>query len=194
MDYFSGAACQVNDLGQCIHLDSFKTGAGTGQYSQIAGDGFSTLHVQDLSFGFGSELFGAEYFVDLCYAGILPTLPPGCTNCSIPAQDLTAIATVTDFAASPSGGYKSLSRLTTQAEVLCTSFGGAVASLSSGAPVALSGLSFKYFNAAPVSVTNDPVQTCFLRMKFFETNVRETRPHEKGGAQFSIYSNISDPQ
>ncbi len=97
---------------------------GSANYSQITAGSFPVLNaygrqLKDLTINLGSEVYNAEYFVDICYRG--PQIDYRHNGQSVPGLNfaLKANATVFDIKLADGQSYRALSGLQVKAEAKC---------------------------------------------------------------------------
>jgi len=71
MNYFAGTHVEWKDNGVIGDTNETRvTGTGSNSWSTLLNDTTSwSKSIKELSFNLGSELYGAQYFVDICYRG-----------------------------------------------------------------------------------------------------------------------------
>jgi hypothetical protein len=100
------------------------TANGSSSFAQISSGAFPVLaaygrQINNMSINLGSEVYGAEYFVDICYRGPQINYRENGTNVPGVNFALKANATIFDIKLADGKSYRELSKLQVMAEARC---------------------------------------------------------------------------
>ncbi len=168
--------------------------------------------VGELSFNLGSERYGAEYFVDICYRG--PQIEYWEKDQKVNFSMVTQTS-VTDLNVTPGMSYKALADLATRSEWVCDTQGagtyktgrnssnayntldneadfgaGDIGGSSTYAPVGGSAITF--VNNMIVNNSANSLRFCKVRYYYNEQSVNALRKWQLHGAQVCTYTKIEE--
>ncbi|OUR97395.1 hypothetical protein A9Q84_13805 [Halobacteriovorax marinus] len=155
------------------------------------------LALTSLHMELSSELYGAEYFVDICYDGPKENVWGGHEG-SITEVLASATATFTDLSARGTNGlkdYKLLSGLETKAQIVCTTDDNGAARTSEATTTfsSIANDAAFYFSEVPI-VTNASIvgpKKCVIRYSFKETKKSNFRINSAHNMQVILNTELT---
>jgi len=163
-----------------VNTEKKTTVAGNKNFKKVSTAGWGKRVLTKVDFFLGSDLFGAEYFVDFCYRGNKINYNGFDTKLTAKAEALIKDAT----------SYGKWAGLTAHAKVVCKTRGGdEIVEESRTAK-------FKGANKVATKVVktldNDEIKKCAIRYSFSETKKDSLRPHELTDQKVYLNAHIKE--
>ena len=171
------------DNTQALALDAHRVGGFNGNPSVL-----SSLH-----FELSSEVYGTEYFVDVCYYGSRGMADHYNVGTNLIAK---SSATFTDISNILDKDYKELSGLQAKAELVCRRGSSVTMEASTGFSSVTSNFK-QYWSNVNLSTTSNGYDSgpekCVVRYSFKETNTDKLRVNIEHNMQVKLNTQITDP-
>lgn len=215
LDYFMVSHANWTDVGVAPqNVQSFQYTAGKNTFQRLFNDSTKfSKQLTALSFNLGSERYGAEWFVDICFRAPQIDYPGSFNNNDVLNNVLKAGVTITDIGTSQSSSnyswdldatddvwytgetYENLSGLKVQASLFCKDkSGNVINALNTTSP--LTDFSGGQIKQLINKSSRADLKGCFFRFSFIETNITgidSIRKWKKQKARICTYTSVNEP-
>ncbi|OIQ20417.1 MAG: hypothetical protein BM556_00295 [Bacteriovorax sp. MedPE-SWde] len=213
LDFFTASHANWTDNGVApSNIQNVKYTASKNSFRTLFSDSSKFgKQLTSLSFALGSERYGAEYFVDVCFRATQIDYPTSFNNSDYLNWAIMGGVTVTDISTQLAGGtfdinavnnnnvyssqsYQDLSGLQVRASLYCKAKG-------KNAPVKNYTTQWTNFNDGQLKrlindSTREDLKGCYFRYSFRESTVagiNSVRKWKKQKAQICTYSSVNEP-